>query len=802
MSGLRYLISLTIMLPLTLWTCHNASERQITDIINTVNLEAGKPDTLEIADLFFAKVYNLKFHNHPEISIKYDSLENKVVLKPFPNHEGLSLISFSYNGITYQIPVKTEILQKYTFRYKPKERADQVTLFGSFNSWNRENLKLLDPDGDGQYKITLSFEPGRYEYKFFVDGKEILDPDNPEKASNPFGSFNSILTIFPRKTKKPTLHFLRMNNLDNKITLVFAFEFTDKIPGITPKDVIALIDNRLISSENINISNNLLHIDIKKAGLQGKQVVRIAITKNGASSRLYSFFLCDDKPCGLPDEQFLWNDAIIYSIMIDRFFDGDPANTQVVHNPDVNPKANFYGGDLQGILQKLTEDYFDSLGINVLWLSPVAQNTFGAFREYPPPHRYFTGYHGYWPIANKIVDVRFGDIKIFKKLVRIAHEKNMKVILDFVSNHVHKDHPYFREHPDWFCPLYLPDGRQNLRRWDEYRLTTWFDTFLPSFDYVGSSEALEAMTDLGVWWIKETGIDGFRQDAVKHVPNKFWRTLTRKIKNLTDEKRNTKIFQIGETFGSYKLISSYVNSGQLDSQFNFNLYDVALQVFLNPNASFKMLDYEMSKTFDVYGMNHLMGNLMDSHDKVRYMAYADGDLTLSSSNATELGWDNPPQVDYPLSYRKTRLYLAYLLTIPGIPVLYYGDEIGMTGAADPDNRRPMRFKPNINADEKEMLNEVSKLIRVRRQFSQLRYGDFLTLLTTDHIYAYLRSDLNGHVLIILNKGVGKNDLKISIPNAYEFHFARDVFSQDKIKIQNHILPIAINSTSWKIFQLY
>ena len=96
-------------------------------------------------------------------------------------------------------------------------------------------------------------------------------------------------------------------------------------------------------------------------------------------------------------------------------------------------------------------------------------------------------------------------------LVEWAHKKEIKVLLDFVSNHVHTEHPYFKEHRDWFGQLELPDGRLNLRFWDEFRLTTWFEPYLASFDYLGSEEALEEMTDIAVWWLNETGADGYRQ---------------------------------------------------------------------------------------------------------------------------------------------------------------------------------------------------------------------------------------------------------------------------------------------------
>ncbi len=135
----------------------------------------------------------------------------------------------------------------------------------------------------------------------------------------------------------------------------------------------------------------------------------------GPVSLFQTIGLRNGKPQGADEDSFDWSAAILYAIMIDRFKDGDHGNTQRVQHPELDPRANFHGGDIQGIIQKLQEGYFRDLGVNVLWLSPVNQNTWGAFREYPAPHRYFTGYHGYWPIHHQQVDKRFGDLQLVQK---------------------------------------------------------------------------------------------------------------------------------------------------------------------------------------------------------------------------------------------------------------------------------------------------------------------------------------------------------------------------------------------------
>jgi glycosidase len=186
-----------------------------------------------------------------------------------------------------------------------------------------------------------------------------------------------------------------------------------------------------------------------------------------------------------------------------------------------------------------------------------------------------------------------------------------------------------------------------------------------------------------------------------------------------------------------------------------------------------------------------MGNLMDSHDQVRYMAFTDGDILLDTPNTAEIGWNNPPQVDHPESYEKAKLYLTYILTIPGVPIVYYGDEIGMTGASDPDNRRMMRFGEQVKPIEKQMFADVSQLIHLRRNHSALRYGDFQTLLADENCFAYLRSDFSERILVVINKSEKAQVRDIEIPNYYITQEATDLLNVKKISLEDHKLNLKI-----------
>jgi glycosidase len=260
---------------------------------------------------------------------------------------------------------------------------------------------------------------------------------------------------------------------------------------------------------------------------------------------------------------------IMYFLMVDRFKNGDTTNDPKPLD-GVLSKAQYLGGDLKGVQQKIKDEYFNQLGTNTLWLSPISQNPTGAWGYWDKNiTTKFSAYHGYWPTSYSKVDYRFGTNPLFGDVISDAHSKNMNVVLDFVAHHIHTDHPLYKKHPDWVTPLMLPDGSMNTERWDDYRLTTWFDTFLPTLD-LQRKEVREVVADSVMFWVKNFDLDGFRHDASKHVPEDFWRLLTQKIKREKATQTNTTFYQIGETYGSPELIGSYVNSGQMDAQFDFN----------------------------------------------------------------------------------------------------------------------------------------------------------------------------------------------------------------------------------------
>ncbi|RMI24456.1 MAG: hypothetical protein D6681_02000, partial [Calditrichaeota bacterium] len=445
----------TIALLLILLAPIRLSAQPISDIIPPLRLVAGQPDTVWLGDLFYAEDYRVEFEPHPHIDWLFHPEKFTLRLIADKDFEGLTLLPFHYRGKRLVIPILVEIRQIHRFRYRPAQPVGKLTLFGSFNSWNRDNLPLRDPDGDGVYEIEIPLEPGRYEYKFHVDGEEVIDPENPHRVPNPFGSYNSVITIPPRHPERFFLHLVKASVNRRYTELTFAAELAGRAALPDSSRIIALLDNQEVAEAHISVQGNRIRAHLPERRLSGKRVFRIAVTGQGMTTPMQTVVLYDGQPAH-NTSPFSWNDAIIYSLMIDRFLDGNPHNTRRVEHPQLAPQANFHGGDLEGVLQKLQEGYFDSLGVNVLWLSPVNQNPDKAYREWPPPHRYFSAYHGYWPVHHQKVDDRFGTLELLKQVVETAHQHGLKVLLDFVSNHVHIDHPFYREHREWFGVPELP----------------------------------------------------------------------------------------------------------------------------------------------------------------------------------------------------------------------------------------------------------------------------------------------------------------------------------------------------------
>lgn len=606
---------------------------------------------------------------------------------------------------------------------------------------------------DGK-KADMDADKSRIAYKIPPDAKPLMEMRIWSK-----GSYQSVLVMKVGLKDKSTIPFLYTTEYDeteNEINVRWTR---------LPSDFFVFWQNIFLDKSYLELEKDELGISIPKeaAGFERSYIRVYSFNNSGVSNELLiplqnGNVVMEANLLKRSDKEA----KIIYNVFVDRFYNGNAANDEPINDPTlVLPKADYFGGDIAGITAKVKEGYFNNLGVNTLWISPVVLNPKGAYGQWNDPKTKFSAYHGYWPISFTLIDPRMGTPEELKELVREAHARGINVLLDFVAHHVHQLHPYYIDHPDWTTSLYLPDGSLNTEKWDEYRLTTWFDVFLPTLD-LQQPEVTEMLSDSATWWIKEYGLDGFRHDATKHVPEIFWRTLTKKLKQQVVQAEGREIFQIGETYGGPELISSYINTGMLDGQFDFNVYDAAIGVFAREADPFSNLDNTLQTSFDFYGNQNLMGYITGNQDRGRFVSYAGGDLKFSE-NAKVAGWTRDIEVGDTLGYRKLSMLTAFNMTIPGLPVIYYGDEIGMPGGNDPDSRRMMKFD-GLNPHEAATKAIAAKLAKIRKENLSLIYGNFTTLRLTDKTYAYARQYFDEISIVIFNKDNNLANFEITLPN--------------------------------------
>ncbi|QVY62845.1 alpha-amylase family glycosyl hydrolase [Cytobacillus gottheilii] len=387
--------------------------------------------------------------------------------------------------------------------------------------------------------------------------------------------------------------------------------------------------------------------------------------------------------CALPvgaveKEERSWQDETIYFLMIDRFSNGDNSNDFKVNVKD--PKA-YHGGDFQGVMDEL--DYIQEMGFTAIWLAPVFDNQ-------------DMGYHGYWINDFYNTEEHFGTIDEFKELVKEAHKRDIKVILDFVVNHTGTEHEFAQdpEKADWF------HDEKEITNWsDQEELENGWIYGLPDLNQE-NPEVRDYLIDAAKWWITETDIDGYRLDTVKHVPKAFWTEFSKEVKSVKDD-----FYLLGEVWAEDpEYIADYAETG-IDGFVDYPLNDHLRTAFAEPDQSLHWLFQTWENNKQIYEQPYLLGTFMDNHDTARFTR----DAILKNQHPGP----------------RWRMALSYLYTVPGIPIVYYGSEIALDGGEDPDNRKQMDFRT-----DKELIEYITKLGEVRNELPSLTRGS-MELLNED-----------------------------------------------------------------------
>ena len=755
--------------------CNLASEIHLGTVETIVYLQDYILDTQDITSITAPQGIEV-WENKADAKIKLIITNNDIVL-PVSNLD----IHYADGSKESLILIKSKKVH-HIIKYIPQHYVTSVQIAGDFNSWNPKGYNFSYKDNCWQY--TLEVEPGNYSYQLIVDGNWIKDPLNNEVLENGYGGYNSLLRVPFADEHNMVLDTIQV--LDNNIVI----SASDAVSGY-----LCAWQNQVINESNSFRQQNRIIVTIPA---EAKKIQRSYIRIYGYNTNTMTNDLLIPLEYGevvSSSSQLTRDDKekqVIYFALIDRFNNGNPKNNvNLSAFEQVHAKLNFYGGDLCGIKQKIEDGYFNNLGINTIWISPVVKNPDIPIEK---NGRKSAGYHGYWPLKSDAIDEHFGTEADLHELVETAHKHNINIILDYVANHVYKDNPIILEHPNWCTPLYLPDGSKNIGRWEDQRFTTWFEEFLPTLDF-DKPAVVETMTDIAVTWIEKFDLDGFRHDATKHIQTEFWRKLTKKLKEKVVIPKHKRLFQIGETFGGREMLQSYVNSGIHDSQFSFNLYYETRSAFLYEEVHFEKLSICLRQEMEFFGSHHLMGNISGNHDLPRFISYAGEDLW-TNQNAEYEGWNRHITVKNPIGYQKLAMLLAFNATIPGIPVIYYGDEIGIPGGGDPDNRRPMYFT-GLSAHESENLALTQRLGQIRGTFLPFIYGDFKFIKIEKQILIYKRKYFDEFAYVIFNKTKETQTIEIQLDSHVDYTQIQS-FSQCKFYMRNLQLFVEVPSMSFEI----
>jgi cyclomaltodextrinase len=469
-------------------------------------------------------------------------------------------------------------------------------------------------------------------------------------------------------------------------------------------------------------------------------------------------------------------DAIFYQIFPDRFARSRKATSHDHLEAWGSPPTiyGFKGGDLVGVLDRL--DYLLDLGVTAIYFNPIFQSTAN--------HRYHT--HDYYHI-----DPLFGGDKAFKRLLKEAHKRGLRIVLDGVFNHASRGFYQFNHilengtsspYLEWFdiraFPMNAYGGRPNYRSWHGLAALPEFNTKNP--------QVREFIFGVARYWI-EQGIDGWRLDVPNSIDDdSFWQEFRHVVKSA-----NPQAYLVGEITGEAQ---RWLKGDQFDGVMNYQFTQACLGFFGGKRIDRKIEDRMMGlpptplwdaaafaqraeQLLNLYPYEASLAqlNLLDSHDMPRFLDLTGGDK------------------------ESLRLAVLFQMTYPGAPSIYYGDEIGMSsnGSRKAESARACFPWQEEDIWDNELRKYYQDLIAIRKMHPALRTGDMVTLYAQGEVYAYMRGSQDERFAVVINNGDTSYNIDIPVDCCFPegAYLSSQVGCQDARVVNGRISRLALGPRS-------
>jgi glycosidase len=550
------------------------------------------------------------------------------------------------------------------------------------------------------------------------------------------------------------------------------------------------------------------------------------VTLNGNTNNYANPVTCDNYTCAAgtcgevdpPSDPTVydWRDSVMYFVFVDRFLNGNTSNDNTPPLPslpsgDMN-RAQYQGGDWQGVINKINDGYFTDLGVNTLWITVPMKNDDQLAGLGTSDSHLYSAYHGYWSSFqasdsnhNPTIEDHFGSLADLKTLVTTAHGKNLKIVFDYELVSITTTAALYTQHQNdgWWWPNdngmggncicgqgcdwnnNFPSGTKidgvDYSGIPQYT-HCWFASYLPHWNYT-NADARAYSEGLAVDLATSTGADGFRIDAVKHIdPSWTAKLRTDIIANITSKQTPAqRFYMVGETFeySNRDFIKSFIDPDtSIDGQFDFPERGQIAQSVLMRSQGMDALESFMSTNDGYYCTGStipaLMSTFIGNHDMPRAIGFAQDTPVYSNfGDSSDPGWNDTSTnggqaLTLPTTasaFERVANAEAIILTNQGVPLIYYGDEIGMPGGGDPDNRRMMYWSEADSTgdpdgttgsgwtdNQKMLFARVKALISIRAAHPALRRGHRTTIEINSTLWVYQMQTAQETVYVAVNAG--------------------------------------------------